>query len=95
MYYDFLEPDSAAIHSDDPPPTVLLIHGFGGTPESDFKGQLPALRGYCRVIAPQYQELMTTDDMSLVQTASRLGRTAGAAIPGPSKAVGTTFLPML
>lgn len=43
----------------------------------------------------QYRELMTTDDTSLVQTASRLGRTAGATIPGPLKAVGTTFLPML
>ncbi len=52
MYYDLLEPDSAAIPSADPPPTVLLIHGFGGTPESDFKGQLPALRSYYRVIAP-------------------------------------------
>src|SRR6266581_7322106 len=52
MYYELLEPDSAAIASDGPPPTVLLIHGFGGTPESDFKGQLPAFRSYYRVIAP-------------------------------------------
>jgi valacyclovir hydrolase len=52
MYYELLGPDSVAIASDGPPPTVLLIHGFGGTPESDFKGQLPALRSYYRIIAP-------------------------------------------
>src|SRR6266705_5054888 len=52
MYYELLEPDSESIASAGPPPTVLLIHGFGGTPESDFKGQLPALRSYYRVIAP-------------------------------------------
>lgn len=34
------------------PQTVLLIHGFAGTPESDFAGQLPALRARYRVLAP-------------------------------------------
>src|SRR5713226_610556 len=51
LYYDIFEPDFTV-----PPPfevqTVLLIHGFAGTPESDFAGQLPALRTRYRVLAP-------------------------------------------
>src|ERR1700736_408847 len=51
LYYDIFEPDFTK-----PPPfevqTVLLIHGFAGTPESDFAGQLPALRSRYRVLAP-------------------------------------------
>jgi valacyclovir hydrolase len=52
MYYDIFESDFTALPLSSEQHTVLLIHGFGGTPESDFKGQLPALRSYYRVIAP-------------------------------------------
>jgi pimeloyl-ACP methyl ester carboxylesterase len=34
------------------PETVLLLHGFAGTPETDFEAQLPHLRRHYRVIAP-------------------------------------------
>jgi pimeloyl-ACP methyl ester carboxylesterase len=52
MYYDVLEPDFTATGQISHPLPVLLIHGFGGTPESDFEGQLPALRKRYRVLAP-------------------------------------------
>ncbi len=52
MYYDIFEPDVTAPPLAAQPLTVLLIHGFGGTPTSDFGGQLPALRSHYRVIAP-------------------------------------------
>src|SRR5579863_3077346 len=61
LYYDLFEPDVTI-----PPPlispvaprfilgdsTVLLLHGFAGTPASDFAGQLPSLRTHYRVLAP-------------------------------------------
>ena len=52
IYYDIFEPDfttsafSSQLHS------VLLVHGFGGTPKSDFGAQLPVLKSYFRVVAP-------------------------------------------
>ncbi len=67
LYYDIFGPDimgpdltstqgdpemqasGAPTHS---PQTVLLIHGFAGTPKSDFAGQLPALRVRYRALAP-------------------------------------------
>lgn len=52
MYYDIFEPDFTTLPLSSHPHTVLLIHGFGGTPASDFAGQLPALRSHFRVIAP-------------------------------------------
>src|SRR5260370_40831018 len=52
MYYDIFEPDITGMPLSAPPQTGLRIHGFGGTPTSDFGGQLPALRGHYRVIAP-------------------------------------------
>lgn len=52
MYYDSFMPDITAADSDSSPTSVLLIHGFGGTPESDFANQLPLLRQGYRVIAP-------------------------------------------
>lgn len=51
MYYDVFEPDFTATGQIPHPLAVLLIHGFGGTPASDFEGQLPTLSGY-RVLAP-------------------------------------------
>lgn len=52
MYYDILKPDFTEAGQRTPSPYLLLIHGFGGTPESDFAGQLPILRQRYRVIAP-------------------------------------------
>lgn len=52
MYYDIFQPDFTGASQDSYTATVLLIHGFGGTPESDFAAQLPALRRYYRVVAP-------------------------------------------
>lgn len=51
LYYDVFEPDVEAAGADQAE-TVLLLHGFGGTPESDFAGQLPELRQRYRVVAP-------------------------------------------
>lgn len=52
MYYDIFEPDVTVADRHTPLSNLLLIHGFGGTPESDFAGQLPILRQRYRVIAP-------------------------------------------
>jgi valacyclovir hydrolase len=49
LYYDVFEPDAAETGEVE---TILLLHGFGGTPESDFAGQLPELRRHYRVAAP-------------------------------------------
>src|SRR5438105_1439290 len=50
LYYDIFEPDFTVLPHR--PDTVLLVHGFAGTPESDFAGQLPQLRSRFRVLAP-------------------------------------------
>lgn len=52
MYYDIFEPDVTTTDRSGPPAHLLLIHGFGGTPESDFAGQLPILLQRYHVIAP-------------------------------------------
>src|SRR6266516_2845195 len=52
MYYDIFEPNFTKLSFSSQVNTILLIHGFGGTPESDFGAQLPALRSHFRVIAP-------------------------------------------
>ncbi len=52
MYYDIFEPNFTAISQSSQINTLLLIHGFGGTPESDFGVQLPVLQSHFRVIAP-------------------------------------------
>jgi valacyclovir hydrolase len=52
MYYDISEPNFTTLPYASHVRTVLLIHGFGGTPESDFGAQMPALLGHFRVIAP-------------------------------------------
>ncbi|GAC1565566.1 MAG: alpha/beta fold hydrolase [Ktedonobacteraceae bacterium] len=52
MYYDFFESDFTALGNKSHLSNVLLIHGFAGTPESDFARQLPVLRQWYRVIAP-------------------------------------------
>ena len=52
MYYEVFEPDFTTSSNSHPSSDLLLIHGFGGTPTSDFAGQLPILRQRYRVIAP-------------------------------------------
>jgi valacyclovir hydrolase len=52
MYYDIFESDFTTANDRTTQPHLLLIHGFGGTPASDFAGQLPILRQRYRVIAP-------------------------------------------
>ena len=52
MYYAVFEPNFTTLSLSSQLHTVLLIHGFGGTPESDFAAQLPPLRSHFRVIAP-------------------------------------------
>jgi valacyclovir hydrolase len=52
MYYDVFESDFTTPDNSSSPSNLLLIHGFGGTPASDFAGQLPPLRQRYRVIAP-------------------------------------------
>jgi valacyclovir hydrolase len=52
MYYDMYEPNFTSLPVFPQIQTALLIHGFGGTSESDFRAQLPVLRNHFRVIAP-------------------------------------------
>ena len=52
LYYDFIEPDFTATSQPVESPVVLLLHGFAGTPQSDFAGQIPHLRTRYRVLAP-------------------------------------------
>src|SRR5260221_9194757 len=52
LYYDIFEPDFTMSSPPVARQVVLLLHGFAGTPESDFAGQLPHLRTRYRVLAP-------------------------------------------
>src|SRR6266699_1988855 len=52
LYYDIFEPDFTATSPPVDSQVVLLVHGFAGTPESDFSGQIPHLRTRYRVLAP-------------------------------------------
>jgi valacyclovir hydrolase len=52
LYYDIFEPDFTTPTPATNLQTVLLIHGFAGTPESDFAGQIPHLRARYSVLAP-------------------------------------------
>ena len=52
MYYDIFEPNFTTMPLVSQGNTLLLIHGFGGTPESDFRAQLPILQSHFRVITP-------------------------------------------
>jgi pimeloyl-ACP methyl ester carboxylesterase len=51
VYYDFF-PADFTIQPASPPDRLLLIHGFAGTPTSDFAEQLPAWRHRYSVLAP-------------------------------------------
>lgn len=54
LYYDIFEPNTATEEKDSASNVeiVLLLHGFAGTPESDFEAQLPHLLRRYRVLAP-------------------------------------------
>jgi valacyclovir hydrolase len=52
MYYDVFEPNFTTLPQSSQVDSLLLIHGFGGTPESDFGAQLPVLREHFRIVAP-------------------------------------------
>jgi valacyclovir hydrolase len=52
MYYDIFELNFTTIPRSSQESSLLLIHGFGGTPESDFEAQLSVLQEHFRVIAP-------------------------------------------
>ncbi len=53
LYYDDFPRDiTASTAFATPEPTVLLLHGFLGTAESDFAAQIPLLRAGYRVLAP-------------------------------------------
>ena len=43
VYYNLFVPNFM-IQAKSPPERLLLVHGFAGTPTSDFAGQLPTLR---------------------------------------------------
>lgn len=51
IYYD-LFPANFTIQPASPPERLLLVHGFAGTPTSDFAQQLPAFRQEYAVLAP-------------------------------------------
>ena len=51
LYYD-LFPSHFMIQASSPPERLLLVHGFAGTPTSDFAEQLPAFRQEYDVLAP-------------------------------------------
>src|SRR5215472_3748094 len=51
VYYDVFPPDFM-IQATSPPERLLLVHGFAGTPTSDFAEQLPAFRQEYSVLAP-------------------------------------------
>ena len=49
LYYDFIKPDITQAASSQ---TILLLHGFLGTPGSDFAEQIPFLRQKYTILAP-------------------------------------------
>jgi len=52
LYYDVFAPDITEHAEVVSPHTVLLLHGFAGTPTSDFAAQLPHLLSQYTVLAP-------------------------------------------
>lgn len=52
LYYDLFPTDLTSQISPSSPETLLLIHGFAGTPTSDFADQLPAFLERYHVLAP-------------------------------------------
>ncbi len=52
LYYDIFSPDITESAARVPSSVVLLLHGFLGTPTSDFAAQLPRLTSQYTVLAP-------------------------------------------
>ncbi|HEX6482912.1 MAG TPA: alpha/beta hydrolase [Ktedonobacteraceae bacterium] len=53
LYYEIFQPEfTTGPQKSYPREAVLLLHGFAGTPETDFEAQLPYLRRHYVVIAP-------------------------------------------
>jgi len=52
LYYDIFSPDISESAAEVSSRAVLLLHGFMGTPTSDFAAQLPHLRRQYTVLAP-------------------------------------------
>ncbi len=52
LYYDIFSPDITESATEVSSRAVLLLHGFMGTPTSDFAAQLPHLRSQYTVLAP-------------------------------------------
>ena len=52
LYYDIFSPDITESVTEVPSSAVLLLHGFMGTPTSDFAAQLSRLRSQYTVLAP-------------------------------------------
>lgn len=52
LYYDIFPPDITGSAALVPSRAVLLLHGFMGTPTSDFAAQLPRLTSQYTVLAP-------------------------------------------
>ena len=52
LYYDIFSRDITKSAAEVPSSVVLLLHGFLGTPTSDFAAQLPRLRSKYTVLAP-------------------------------------------
>ncbi|GAC1360440.1 MAG: 2-succinyl-6-hydroxy-2,4-cyclohexadiene-1-carboxylate synthase [Ktedonobacteraceae bacterium] len=52
LYYDVFAPDITENAVEVSSHTVLLLHGFAGTPMSDFAAQLPRLTSQYTVVAP-------------------------------------------
>ena len=52
LYYDIFSPNITESAEEVPSSVVLLLHGFLGTPTSDFAAQLPRLTSQYTVLAP-------------------------------------------
>jgi len=52
LYYDIFSPDITESTPEVSSSTILLLHGFMGTPTSDFEAQLPHLRSWYTMLAP-------------------------------------------
>src|SRR5579872_4568437 len=53
LYYEIFEPEfTTSPHQFHVPETLLLLHGFAGTPATDFEAHLPRLRSRYRILAP-------------------------------------------
>lgn len=72
LYYDFFAQEFTPAPLDR---TVLLLHGFAGTPETDFAAQTPLLKKQYTILAPHlhgygrssHREKYSDRNISIVQ----------------------------